>query len=427
MTDTEMTPFELGLARRLVAYSEIDVPAIDSVGLAADAMATPSGMGLRDAWQALRAPVRLALVAGVAIALLAGSLYVGSRLLPPAPHLSSLVPTAAPTSGPTAQSGPPLTIPASPAPPPGGTWTAVYARRSVLDGSIQIITLPPTGTSRVVRSIATTGQGAISVTTAGSLSRTGAAFLYTEGFESSATTQLAVFDLGRPADQPTLFSMGAPLGPRWSTTGLLAIPGYNPANCTSEGPECWAVITILNPRTGALRSLGEIRLFGGGPSIVWAEDGSGIWDGGQLKPVDGGPDIPIGPNLLFVDRHVGVGGMVMSADRAVYAWDGQNRLSVTESVVGGRHTAAVNRIGGNGTASVLAQWDLPDGAYDAAIGEPDPSDSQFPTTYTTGPINAPVGNDGPVVRLDGTLAQTPGGTFLGWVPSSLAASWPEMP
>jgi hypothetical protein len=160
---------------------------------------------------------------------------------------------------------------------------------------------------------------------------------------------------------------------------------------------------------------------------VWARDASGIWDGGRLKPLDGGQDVPFGASALFMDRRVGIGGLEMDDPGAIFAWDGRTRLSVTETVADGKHTVFVNSLPTSGTGLVVAQSELPDGAYGAGLGEPDPADSQFPIFYSTGPIGTPTSNQGPVVRANGTLTQPFGGNLLGWVPSALAESWPTTP
>jgi hypothetical protein len=216
--------------------------------------------------------------------------------------------------------------------------------------------------------------------------------------------------------------MGAPIGPRWSSTGLLAIPGYRPSECTSLGPECWARVTILDPKSGATRSLGQLSLFGGGPSIVWTRDASGIWDGGRIRPVDGGQAGPIGPNVLFMDRRVGAGGRGGS-NGTVYASDGRSLLTVSEQVVDGHHLAIVKRNDLNGPAIVEAQWQLPDGAFEPQLGEPDPSDTEFPIWFATGSVDSPDFTLGPILHLDGTTAEVAGGDFLGWVPAALAETW----
>jgi hypothetical protein len=270
--------------------------------------------------------------------------------------------------------------------------------------------------------VPTSGEGAVNVAAAGLVSRTGMAFLYWRGSESSATGPIAVFDLGQPSRPPVLEQMGAPLGPRWSETGLLAIPGLNPSESTSGGPECWAVVTILDPATGATHRIGQLDLFGGGPSIVWTLDASGIWDGGRLRPVEGGADVPIAPNQLFTDRRVGAGGQA-AGDGEIFASDGRSRLTISDQVASGPHVAVVRRTDQQGAATDLARWQLPDGAFGPWLTEPDPSDTAFPISYSTGPSDSPTFVEGPILYANGTVAEVGGGFFMGWLPASLAESW----
>jgi hypothetical protein len=73
------------------------------------------------------------------------------------------------------------------------------------------------------------------------------------------------------------------IGPRWGPTGLVA------ADAGSTGGR----VVIADPGTHTTRTL-EMPggLVGGGPSIVWAADGSGIVSGGSVVPVDGGDPRP---------------------------------------------------------------------------------------------------------------------------------------
>ena len=384
MTDrSTFDAFEQRLARDLARYVQ---PAVDPMAPTdiADAAMQPRGAVARVRNTSTR---RRLLLLGVAAVLLIPAAFVGTGGIRPAPAV--------------------------------GPWTAVYARSSA--GSVDIITLAPDGSQHLVRSVPTSGPGALDVAAAGLVSRTGMTFLYWQGYESS-DGPIAVFDLGQPSRPPLLEQMGAPIGPRWSATGLLAVPGLNPSACTSMGPECWAVITILDPATGGTRRIGQLGLFGGGPSIVWTLDSSGIWDGGQLRPVEGGADVPIAPNQLFIDRGVGAGGQA-AGDGGIFASDGRARLTISDEVVSGRHVAVVRRTDQQGTAAVLARWPLPDGASGPWLTEPDPSDAAFPISYSTGPSGSPTLVEGPILYANGTVRQVGGGFFMGWAPASLAASW----
>ena len=75
MHDTDMTPFELSLASRLRAHSEIEVASANALGIARDTMATRRRFGLAASWASLRTPVRAAII----VALL-GAMFIGTVL-----------------------------------------------------------------------------------------------------------------------------------------------------------------------------------------------------------------------------------------------------------------------------------------------------------------------------------------------------------
>jgi hypothetical protein len=104
MHDTEMTPFELSLANRLRAHSEIEVAPANALAIARETIATRRRSGLAASWASLRAPARAAIVVALLGAMLVGAVLVGSRLLRdpltvtlPAP--TGPVPSAAPIGG----------------------------------------------------------------------------------------------------------------------------------------------------------------------------------------------------------------------------------------------------------------------------------------------------------------------------------------
>jgi hypothetical protein len=350
---------------------------------------------------------------GVLAAVVAGLLIAGGGGL-----LHGPVPTGTPTASAPRSTEPQSARPSSPI-SQAGPWTAVYARVSADNAAVEIVTVTVDGRERTVRSLPRTGTDGDGVAAAGLVSRNGWAFLYWQGYEASGEGPITIFDLDQPSRQPTLVKFGAPLGPRWSADGLLAIPGFN-APGSSRGPEEWAVITVLDPRGGTTQSLGQVSLFGGGPSIVWASDGSGIWDGGMLRLMSG-RRAPIRPDQLFLDRRVGAGGSAAS-DRGMYAADGKAFLSATHGVSNGRDIAVVTRVDGDGVET-LAEWPLPEGAFDPRLGNPDPADTQFPIYYSTGSEGNPAFIEGPIVHPDGTTTGVTGGFLMGWVPAVLADRW----
>jgi hypothetical protein len=152
-----LTVFEARLAARLTAYSEIDVPPVDPLDLAGEVMSTPGGLGLRDAWLALRRPVRVVLVAAIVMALLAGTLVVGSRLLFPASTVFLPRPTDSPA---------PSAIAAGPAAPElRSRWLTNVTTIPGIDNGSGPVTLTIDATGSVV-SLANLAPGASFASTA---------------------------------------------------------------------------------------------------------------------------------------------------------------------------------------------------------------------------------------------------------------------
>src|SRR4051794_14146064 len=95
----------------------------------------------------------------------------------------------------------------------------------------------------------------------------------------------ALIDLRDPTLTPRMVSYTPVIGGAWSGTGWFAT--ITPR--TSSGFS----IDVVDARAGTTRTIGPANLPGGGPSILWAADGSGIvanLDGGRMGviPKDGG-------------------------------------------------------------------------------------------------------------------------------------------
>jgi hypothetical protein len=242
----------------------------------------------------------------------------------------------------------------------------------------------------------------------------------------------------------------------------LAVPGYGPGS--HSAPEQWSAITIVDPRTGHTTPLGSVLLFGGGPSIVWAADGSGILDGGRLRPADGSPDVQIPAGLSFTDPRVGAGGVtveicdptidgrctgasgptvrvldlasratrwyddadttIMPTD-ATFAADGTSVLVMFERTEGSRRTAIVGRLTGPGRGyQVLATYVLPDGGYHPAFGWVSPDDELFALNWWVGDPSSFEWVTGPILHVGGSTTPQPIGRIAGFVPGPAAESWP---
>lgn len=80
MRDDQLTPLEQALARRLAAYSEIDVRPGDPLATARRVMVRPRSVGLAGAWARLHPTLRAAILLGVLAALLVGAMLIGAQL-----------------------------------------------------------------------------------------------------------------------------------------------------------------------------------------------------------------------------------------------------------------------------------------------------------------------------------------------------------
>jgi hypothetical protein len=449
----DQTTFDARLQDAFDRYLAAAPTAVDARSMAAATLAG-SRVDPRDrVWWRLGGFGRLALasvVVAVALALLAvgaGGLLHGPRRSEAPPS----VPAASPVGSPVAQA----TLA-----PAAGPWAALYLRENQCACSkIDVVEVRADGTERLIRSIAATVPGAKAAlwTTGARVSSTGWLHLYEEGSDTGGTDESAIVDLTDPTAAPRLLTWSAPLGPRWSSNGLLAIPGFGPG---AHGPvDLWSTVTILDPVTGRTTELGSLSLFGGGPSIVWAADGSGILDGGRLRPVDGGPDIDIAAGLRFADRRVGAGSatidicdpktngectgaagrVIRVLDRAhlattwwtsppgsdqpttaMFAADGRAILAMFDRTLGdGRHVAVLTRLDAPDRRTELTTWALREGGFGPSFDEPDPNDFLFPTWYSTGPTDNPAFARGPILHADGTVTANSDGDLAGYVPTSL--------
>jgi hypothetical protein len=275
--------------------------------------------------------------------------------------------------------------------------------------------------------------------------------------------QYAIFDLRDPTRDALLVPANGAVGGRWSIDGLFAVPH----------PSDHSMTRIVDPRTGSITELGNVGLFGGGPSIVWASDGSGILDGGnildggKIKPADGGPDIPIDPGTLFSNRLVGMGGHIVdvcpmtdpagapmcvgvtrktvrvfdlrgengvdwyatadpteTVSPSGFTADGQGLWLTFDRVVNGHHRAVIAVLDRPFNTREIASVDLPADGFNPTMWNFAPDDSQMQLMYWKGPRDNPQYIAPLIVRLDGTQQSAPSGKFVGYVLGSQAESWP---
>jgi len=395
--------------------------------------------------------LRLAIVAGLLVALLGAAIW-GSG------GLRGLLaqPTQSPATSPVPVTAAPTLTVGAPA------YEAIYLRQSTdaLGTFIDAFVVRPDGRERLVRRLRNTVPGIQFLpTTFGLVSEEGWLAVYAESDARNPAApygQYAIFDLRDPTRDALLVPANGATGGRWSLDGRFAVP--HPSDFSMR---------IVDPRTGSTTELGRILLFGGGPSIVWARDGSGILDGGQIKPADGGPDIPIEPGTLFSNRLVGMGGHAVTVclkndpqaappcvgvtrttirvadlggdngvdwyssddptevvSAAGFAADGRGVWLTFDRVVNGHHRAVVALADAPFHVTTIATIDLPGDALDPGIWDFAPDDSQMLFGYSTGPQDNPKAGPSVILHLDGTQHQAPSGSLAGYVVGSQAESWP---
>jgi hypothetical protein len=454
----DQSNFELRLAAAFDALSAAAPVDVDPAALAAvvtrgrrRGLFGPFGAAPANRWLV---PVLLGLLL---LGALAASIWVGSQLLNDTRRLMGDL--------------------ATPQPSPVSAWEAIYLRADPDDSNfIDILAVRPNGEERLVRRIGTTIPGStFPLSTYGEASENGWLAISTTSSGYLPVAAFYILNLSDPSQQPLTVPYPPVINGRWSPNGLFAASSAKEHTSTD-----WMSIDVVDPRTGSTVALGRIGLFGGGPSIVWARDGSGILDGSRLKPATGGPDVDVDPNLLFVDRRVGMGGRLVwmcqpanaspdqecagvgrttvlrvgypnnAVDRfdvnlkpdnavdwyssvdpnlkpvdAIFANDGVSLLVTIERTEGQVHQAVVGRVDAPNQFVELASFDMANDGYDPRTTAVDPDDSEFRTQYVTLASATTVNFiTGPVLNVDGTRSVAPAGTFAGYVLGSLAESFP---
>jgi len=398
--------------------------------------------------------LRIALVTGLLITLV-GATLIGSGGFRGLLGLPSTTPPAnLRPSAPT----PTLAIGAS-------EWDAIYMRpvSDAVGADVAVYLVRPDGQERVVRRISTASLEGISGFETWSLvSKNGWLALATQSITRDPLApygRYAIFQLGDPGRPALLVPENGAVGGRWSSGDLFAVPKPNDFR-----------IDVVEPRTGATTELGRIVLFGGGPSIVWASDGSGILDAGRLRPVDGSPDIQIDPQLRFDDRRVGRGGQTIETcptndpagasvcagatsptvrvfdlgrTRSVdwytspdatevigfspaFAADGRALWLTLDRVVNGHHEVVVAVADAPFHLTTIATIPLPADGFDPYLWNFAPDDSQMFLGWSIGTRGDPQPGPTLVITRDGSQRPAPAGSFAGYVEGPLAESWPAL-
>jgi hypothetical protein len=194
---------------------------------------------------------------------------------------------------------------------------AIYVRASGR-GDADVVAVRPDGTEGIVRHLSSAMlPGGLSFAPNGHVSEDGWIALGTEmapgGWASGGPNGgWALFDLGDPSPVARFVeTLGGPSS-AWSPNGWFASP---------YGNQCCAM-QLTDPRSGEIVRTGTSTFLpGGGPSTIWATDGSGLLvvRGGAgeqrhygLLPRSGGPAVDIVPELAFREpRYVAAGGATL--------------------------------------------------------------------------------------------------------------------
>jgi hypothetical protein len=436
----------------------------DATDLVAEVVSTTSAMRQRPGWSSVewwvpdrvgRRPVpwrKLALVATVVALATVGIVAVGTALqTPPQPRPTpNQVLPSEPSPGPTLANG-------------ASVWDAIYIRPDPDEATmLDVVVVRPDGRERLLRRIGLDLAGSeFQLSSFGTVSEHGWLALSTTSSGQLPVAAYGLFDLGDPARAPLTVPYPPVIAGRWSRNDLFAL-----SSARDHTPTGWMQIDVVDPGSGATTGLGRMSLFGGGPSIVWARDGSGILDAKQIRPVGGGVDIPVEPTTRFLDRRVGAGGATVEVCAATDVGDVcPTGLAIRVFSLSGDavewYTARLNpndepanaifaadgrsllvtflRRTDQGRQAVVVRMDAPDrrvelGAVDIAaegwnpsIGLIDPDDTTFPIEYSTGPTQGPVDfHEGPVLHMDGTVTAAPSGRLAGYVDGRVAESWPAV-
>jgi hypothetical protein len=194
---------------------------------------------------------------------------------------------------------------------------AIYVR-AVGGGDVDIVAVRPDGSERIARHLSSAMlPDGLSFAPSGHVSEDGWIAIGTEmapgGWSSGGPNGgWALLDLGDPTPVARFVeTLGGPSS-AWSPNGWFASP---------YGNQCCAM-QFTDPRTGEIHRTGTSTFLpGGGPSAIWAADGSGLLVGGggasaqaryRLLPRSGGAPLGIVPELAFREpRFVRAGGATL--------------------------------------------------------------------------------------------------------------------
>ncbi len=260
---TDMTPFERDLARALDGYlgprQAVDARAISRAAIASKTRAT----GLR--WRLPVAPMQrlawLAVVALTLVALLALAAGVGrEQPRPTTANGTPALPTNAAVVVPPAPTGTP-----GPAPQPlSPVRMSPSYLQATSDGGVDLVSGAPDGSERFIRHFAVNNPAQYTSADFGHVSGTGWLALYVE-----QPDRYEFFDLNDPSAASWPLSFWGGTGGVWSNDGRFAVIRSG-SDQSPDGTD------IVDPATRTITHLTPEAAVGGGPTMYWAADGSGL-------------------------------------------------------------------------------------------------------------------------------------------------------
>jgi hypothetical protein len=191
---------------------------------------------------------------------------------------------------------------ARPTLPPIADAISIFVRRPADPSSgVDVYAVGPDGTETLIRNVPDTVVPGGRLGEWGSVSPTGWLALSSE----VNPWPMVLVDLRDPSAEPWIVTQAntGGIGPRWGPNGLVA------ADASGNGGQ----VVVADPETREARLL-SMRggLIGGGPSIVWTADGTGIaastgTGSYQVVPIDGGEPRPVEGELFDVRSGYGPG------------------------------------------------------------------------------------------------------------------------
>jgi hypothetical protein len=397
-----------------------------------------STSGVRGGIASLRPTLVIALVALVALALAAGAVLVGSRLVAPRPGYDAIFLRAASDA-------------------PGA--------------DVDIVAVRPDGEERLVKRLtASMLPDGRAFSTDGSVSQDGWIAVATRIASTSGSDAWALIDLADPTRAPRFVPYVTGIGGAWGPRGLFATGDFSPLMRTVGGAMRYQVgwIQVVDAATGTKRTLPGLHLPGGGPVLIWAADGSGLLvvgpnDTAELRDyavaqIDGSPQVAGVPALAprLQERWVAPGGLTMdycstecdtlpnfrvsisgpggvseysagdlAPARLVYASlaaDGRSIWLLLDRVEGSRHVAVVAHADSPGAVTVVGTADLGEHVPGMWFSGLAPDDSTIAIGHSPGDAQPARVT---LMRISDTTSSAHSGNLIGFVPASVTVAWPH--